>query len=115
MRTLSISFKNSETFNKYYSLRTKDDKPIEKSQADKIVKRNMGLFSIVAIPAFMLGITSLIFRGKDNFSRNLIGTGVFAAISAMVFPSDYKRAFNNKDYAPERFYKWGNFKVINNA
>jgi len=100
---------------KNYSLQTKEGKPINKEDADKIVKRNMAVVAVGIIPAAIIGISSLISRTKKGFLSSCVFGGGMAVINAITILPDYNYYKKQKDYEPERFYKWGGFKVVDKS
>lgn len=107
MKTQKISFGRD------YSLQTKKGESISKEDADKVVKRNMLLAN--GVPPTLLTALFLPFI-KNKSPKNLMGlfgsAAFFGGLFTLFANDEYKSYHKQKDGAPERFYKWGGFKVI---
>ena len=97
-----------------YSLQTKKGEPISNEDADRVVKRNMILANAVGISAIgslALLLTKLTGRKINNLKGNILVLAALGGVSAWLGYGDYKYYHSQKDKSPERFYKWGGFKV----
>ena len=112
MRIQNVSFGKEYVYPNNYRLETKKGEPISKPDADKVVKRNMAMVAVGLVPAFVTAVGMLATRTKKGILGCLGGGAIFTGLSAFWFLDDYSTYKKQKDAAPERFYKWGSFKVI---
>ncbi len=112
MNITPVSFGTQLKYKKNYEVQKKDGTPVSKDYADKVVKRNIMLFNTAVFPVLTGSLLSLFHRGKDNLK---IIWGLAAGLSLIGLLTNYgmyKIISESKDYAPQPFYKWGGFKVV---
>ena len=111
MNSGKVSFGESPKRN--YILTERNGTPVDKDKADKVVKRNMEIASVGALPAAGLATTLLITRSKRAIISAVAICGTLAGIGAILFPSQYAYFKSKKDIQPEKFYgRWGGYKVV---
>ncbi len=111
MKVNNINFKMQ--YKKCYSIQTKDGKSVDKDYADKRVKRNMKIFNIGIVPASVSAIGCIFAALKKQSPLGALGIGALLGIyNAVQFKNEYDYYKSQKDYQPQKFYKWGGFKVV---
>ena len=113
MAIKSVSFGTISPYKKNYEIQKKDGTPVDKEYADKIVKRNMLLTNMVAMPVGFSAIASAIWHTKKDLKAIAITALTLSGTIGLVTNWNYKMHYlREKEYNPKAFYKWGNFKVV---
>lgn len=112
MSIRAITFGKNFKYKKNYEIQKKDEIPVSKEYADKVVKRNIMLFNTVVFPVITGGLLSLLHRGKNNLKKIWGLAAVLSLAGLLTSNGMYKLLSETKDYEPKPFYKWGGFKVI---
>ena len=108
-----VSFGIQLKYKKNYEVRKKDGTPVSKEYADKIVKRNMMLTNMVAMPIGFSAIASAIWHKKGDFKAIAATALILSGTIGLVTHWNYKMHYlNDKEFNPQPFYKWGGFKVV---
>lgn len=112
MNIKSVSFGTSLKYKKNYEVQKKDGTPVSKDYADKIVKRNMMLTNMVAMPIGFSAVAALFFRSKGAWKAILSTALILSGTIGIVTNRNYKiHLLGDKEYNPKPFYKWGGFNV----
>ena len=108
-----VSFGTQLNYKKNDEVQKKAGTPVSKEYADKIVKRNMLLTNMVAMPIGFSAIASAIWHKKGDLKAIASTALVLSGTIGLVTHWNYKmHHLKDKDYNPKSFYKWGGFKVI---
>lgn len=107
-----VSFGTQLKYKKNYEVQKRDGTPVSKDYADKIVKRNMWTFNIVGFPILWGGGLSLFTSNTKRLKSIWAMTATLAVIGIPLGYCMYEISKETKDYAPQSFYKWGGFKVV---
>ena len=99
---------------KGYRIETKKGTVVSQEHADKVVKRNMILANGVGVPLVSFAVASIFSKSKKQL-KGLAGMSVLMApLMAWFGKQDFDYFYPKRDQYPQRFYKWGNYKIADN-
>ncbi len=107
-----VSLGTQLNYKKNYEVQKKDGTPVSKEYADKIVKRNMMFFYAGIIPAAFTGFCALIGEPKNRIKGCLLIYPLMTLTCFLATKSNFEDDMFTKEYNPQKFYKWGGFKVV---